>query len=78
MAQPSDWKGDSRSHMKSKKADRVWVVVDVRSGVPVQAEVFSDEASAGRYERTLRSQIRENYDAVDVFETTIRQQSSIQ
>ena len=55
--------------MKTKQPKRVWVVVEVRSGVPVLAEVFTDEVSAKKRERKLRTEMRQDYDEVGLFES---------
>jgi hypothetical protein len=51
-----------------KKSRRVWVVVEVESGIPVLAEVYSDRLSAEKREIKLRKELRPDYDEVGVFE----------
>ncbi len=58
--------------MKRNQTNQVWVVVDVKSGVPVRAEVFADEGSAKKRERKLRAEMRKDYDEVGLFEDTVR------
>ena len=58
--------------MKTKQSDQVWVVVDVRSGVPVQAEAFAERTVAKRRQQKLRRQMRQDYDEVGLFEVTVR------
>jgi hypothetical protein len=58
--------------MSKKNSNRVWVVVEVQSGIPALAEVFSDRPSAEKRETNLRKKIRPDYDEVGVFETTIK------
>jgi hypothetical protein len=55
-----------------KKSRRVWVVVEVESGIPVLAEVYSDRLSAEKREIKLRKELRPDYDEVGVFEAAIR------
>jgi len=57
--------------MKTRNRKLVWVVVQVQSGIPVLAEVFQDKAKAERRERALIRESREEYDAVDVFESRL-------
>jgi len=57
--------------MKTRSSNQVWVVVEVESGVPVLAEVFTNEVSAKRREDELRTEIRQDYDAVGLFESTL-------
>ena len=58
--------------MKTKQSDEVWVVVDVRSGVPVQAEAFADRNVAERRHRKLRREMRQDYDEIGLFQVTVR------
>ena len=58
--------------MKTKQSDEVWVVVDVRSGVPVQAEAFADRNVAKRRHQKLRREMRQDYDEIGFFEVTVR------
>jgi hypothetical protein len=57
--------------MNTRNLRRVWVVVHVQSGIPVGAEVFQDKAEAVKLERRLNREIREEYDAVGLFETKV-------
>lgn len=45
----------------------VWILVKVESGIPVLAEVFSDEAEARRLEDQLRAKMNPDNDEVGVF-----------
>jgi hypothetical protein len=58
--------------MKTKCLSRVWVVVQVQSGVPVVAEAFADRPSAEKREIRLRREMREGYDEVGFFETNVK------
>jgi len=58
--------------MKTKRPNRVWVVVHVFGGVPESAEVFRNAASAVRREQRLRKTIRDDYDSLEVFEVKVR------
>lgn len=57
--------------MKTKRPNQVWVVVEVGSGVPVLVEVFADKISAKKRERKLRTEMRQDYDEVGLFEATL-------
>ena len=57
--------------MKAKKSNPIWVVVEVESGVPVLAEVFQEKDLAERRQQELRSEMREDYDEVGLFQTTV-------
>lgn len=58
--------------MTNKNSSRVWVVVEVQSGIPALAEVFSDRPTAEKRETNLRKKLRPDYDEVGVFETIIK------
>jgi hypothetical protein len=58
--------------MKTKQSDQIWIVVDVQSGVPVQAEAFAERNAAKRRQQKLRRQMRQDYDEIGLFEVTIR------
>lgn len=58
--------------MKTEKTNRLWVVVWVQSGVPVQAEVFADKLLAEKCEMRLRSKRRVDYDEVGLFEAKVK------
>jgi len=49
----------------------IWVVVLVESGIPISAEAFQKQEDAIRREQQLREEMREAYDEVGLFETTI-------
>jgi hypothetical protein len=59
-------------NMKTKQSNQVWVVVEVESGIPVLAEVFANKTTAKSRERTLREDLRPDYDEVGIFEATVR------
>ena len=52
--------------MKKKNSSRLWVVVEVQSGIPALAEVYSDRLSAEKREVNLRKKMRPDYDEVGV------------
>jgi hypothetical protein len=58
--------------MRNKNSSRVWVVVEVQSGIPALAEVYADRPSAEKREASLRKKLRPDYDEVGVFETAIK------
>lgn len=58
--------------MPKKNSSRVWVVVEVQSGIPALAEVYTDRLSAEKREVNLRKKMRPDYDEVGVFETAIK------
>ena len=58
--------------MKTKLSNQVWVVVEVGSGVPVLAEVFTNRNKAERRERQMRAEMRQDYDEVGLFAATVR------
>ena len=60
-----------------KEPERVWVVVVVESGIPVLIEAHHDEKTAKRREKHFRKDMREDYDAVGVFEVAIGSKVSI-
>ena len=64
--------------MTKTNSNRLWVVVEVQSGIPMLAEVFSDQLSAEKREVNLRKTLRPDYDEVGVFETTIKPAKSAQ
>ena len=72
MVQPAQGSVKQSVTMKTKRTSQVWVVVEVKSGVPVGAETFSEEGSARKREQKLRAEMRENYDEVGLFATRIR------
>lgn len=57
--------------MKTERLNQVWVVVEVESGVPTLAEVFTDKISAKKRECKLRMAMRQDYDEVGLFEATL-------
>lgn len=61
--------------MKKEQPDQVWVVVEVRSGIPVSAEVFAEKSAAKRFERKLRQDLRQDYDEAGIFQETIQKGS---
>jgi len=58
--------------MQSQSTNNVYVVVQVQSGIPVLAEVFQSKVSAEKREQNLRKEIREDYDALEMFETKLK------
>jgi len=58
--------------MKTKQLNRVWVVVEVDSGIPVLTEVFANREKAEKREHKLRMEMRQDYDEVGLFEATVR------
>jgi len=58
--------------MKTKQSDQVWVVVEVKSGIPVQAEAFAERNVAKRRHQKLRGQMRQDYDEIGLFEVMVR------
>jgi hypothetical protein len=58
--------------MKTKQSDEVWVVVEVKSGIPVQVEAFAERNVAKRRQQKLRVQMRQDYDEVGFFKATVR------
>jgi hypothetical protein len=58
--------------MSEKHSESKWVVVEVRSGIPVAVEAFTDRLSAERYEQTLRDDMNPENDEVGVFEIQSR------
>ena len=71
MAQKNNRESNQNRRMKTKPSTRVWVVVEVKSGVPVLAEAFGDENIAKRRQRKLRGQMRKDYDEVGLFEAAV-------
>ena len=57
--------------MKQDKLNVVWVVVKVESGIPVFAEVFSNQTAAQRRENQLRAKMHPENDEVGVFSSQI-------
>jgi hypothetical protein len=55
----------------NQKPQTIWIVVLVESGIPVSAEAFQKQEDAVRREQQLREDVREAYDEVGLFETTI-------
>ena len=47
--------------MRNKNSSRVWVVVEVQSGIPTLAEVYSERLSAEKREVNLRKKLRQDY-----------------
>jgi len=62
--------------MTHRKPEVVWIVVLVRSGVPILAEAYQDEETAKRREQFLREDINSDYDETSIFEVEIGTQSS--
>ena len=54
--------------MKSK---HVWILVEVRSGIPVSVKTFFDEKSAKNEESNLRKTLNLENDETAIFETKI-------
>jgi hypothetical protein len=52
-------------HNSTKKL--LWVVVEVRSGIPVSVDVFLDQQSAKDREQLLRARMNPDNDEVGVF-----------
>ena len=59
--------------MPQKKTQTMWVVVLVESGIPVAVEAYRDQRTAQKRERLLRNDMREEYDAVGMFEVEVAQ-----
>jgi hypothetical protein len=57
---------------KSLKPNPVWIVVQVDSGVPTEAEVFDEMKPAKRRASYLRRDADPNDDVVAVFPATIK------
>jgi hypothetical protein len=45
----------------------MWIVVDVRSGVPVNVDVFTDKESARIHQKELQTQINPENDEIGLF-----------
>lgn len=60
---------------KSIKPNPVWIVVQVASGVPTDAEVFDNMKPAKRRASYLRRDADPNDDVVAVFPATIKSKS---
>ena len=52
-------------HNSTKKL--LWVVVEVRSGIPVSVDIFLNQQSAKDREQSLRAQMNPDNDEVGVF-----------
>lgn len=48
-----------------------WVVVEVRSGIPVSVKLFSDQESAKTFEKKLRSQLNLESDETGLFSVDV-------
>jgi len=46
----------------------VWVVVEVRSGIPIEVKVFSNQEKATGYLKSLRENLNLNNDEAEIFE----------
>ena len=60
-----------------QKPPVVWIVVLVKSGIPILAEAHPDQKTAKKREQFFRKDINEDYDEVGVFEVEIGSQSSL-
>jgi hypothetical protein len=49
------------------KQNELWIVVDVRSGIPVSVNAFTDEKTANDLQRDLQTQINPENDEVGLF-----------
>lgn len=55
------------------KADPLWIVVHVTSGIPSSVEVFLDYQEARDYETKLRGQINLDHDETAIFEYSVKE-----
>ena len=53
--------------MTNELKSSLWVVVKVHSGIPICAEIFTNESKALELEKQLRKDINPEYDEVGVF-----------
>lgn len=68
MQKPRSRKSKSK---RTEKAETVFVVVWVMSGVPNTVEVYRDEKTASARELELQEEADENDDVVTVFEVEV-------
>jgi hypothetical protein len=57
--------------MSHKKSERLWVVVEVQSGIPVIAEAYRDRHSAEIREQSLRKHMHPENDETGLFEIQV-------
>ena len=57
--------------MPNKKADIIYVVVWVHSGVPYEVEAYRDAKTAKARERFYKKDINPDYDEVNTFEVEV-------
>jgi hypothetical protein len=62
--------GETSKNME-KPSELIWIVVEVRSGIPVAVEAYKDKVSAEMQERFLRECMNLENDETGVFEIQI-------
>ena len=58
--------------MPTAQHNKIWVLVKVEKGLPAHVEAFRHEDAAWERLRSLRPELREEYDAADVFEVEVQ------